>query len=340
MSVRNRTTPTRRLAPVRRLLSATALAAALALAATGCGGKANADNSAPKKGTLRVGVIGSKAELTGPIGFLNSEKKLLPGLKAEGFDKIEVFPFPNGPDLNQALVGGSLDVASYGDTPALVARGSGLDTRLISMAAIDSDASIVVKKNGPKTLEDLQGKKIGVQTGSYIHRYLLGALQDAKVKPAEVVHIYNADIEAPLERGDIAAAAVPQANAEVFKSKGYQIIDHLLEDHPDYAGTNATVSTDKFLDAHPKFAATWQQLQNSGVKDARAHWSDYVDYSVALSGFPADLVRPTIRKEQLPDTAFPERGLALLESTKKFLVEQKFIKKDFSVDDWRVGGAK
>jgi ABC-type nitrate/sulfonate/bicarbonate transport system substrate-binding protein len=34
--------------------------------------------------------------------------------------------FANGPDLNEALSGGSLDVGIYGDTPALVGRAAGL----------------------------------------------------------------------------------------------------------------------------------------------------------------------------------------------------------------------
>jgi NitT/TauT family transport system substrate-binding protein/sulfonate transport system substrate-binding protein len=327
--------PLRRL---RRLLASSALLTALSLSATGCGGEATADSDGAK-GTLRVGVIGSKAELTGPLGFLNSEKKLLPELGKLGFAKIEVFPFPNGPDLNQALVGGSLDVATYGDTPALVARGSGLDTRLISVASVDLDASIVVRKDGPRSLDDLRGKKVGVQTGSYIHRYLLGALRDADVEPSEVPHIYTTDIQAPLERGDIAAAAVPQVNAEVFASKGFRILDHLAEDHPDYAGTSVTVSTSTFLESHPEFAGTWQRLQKTAVADARSHWDAYTDFAVSLSDFPPDVVRPTIREDQLPDAAYPERGLALLASTKKFLVREKFVKKDFSVAEWKADAA-
>ncbi|MFI6347421.1 ABC transporter substrate-binding protein [Streptomyces sp. NPDC050560] len=323
--------------PPRRTRRAALAAAALLLAgaATACGSSA-ADTGGGSSGsaTLRVGVIGTKAELTGPTGYLHTEKKLLPLLRKAGFTAVKVYPFPNGPDLNQALVGGSLDVASYGDTPALVARGSGLATRLISLASVDNDASVVVRAGGPTSLKDLRGKKIAVATGSYMHRYLLGALQDEHVEPAEITHVYTADTQAPLERGDIAAAALPEVNARVFESKGFKVIDHLAEDHPDYAGTSATVSTDDFLSAHPGFVKLWRDAQDRGSRDALADFRRYQDFETTLDGFPAPLVRETTLKSQLPTSAVPKRGLQLLEGTKKFLVEQKFIKEDFDLGDW------
>ncbi|MFI7276566.1 ABC transporter substrate-binding protein [Streptomyces sp. NPDC049879] len=332
-----RTGPARSLP--RRLLAAVALPLALTAAVSGCSDEAAGDSGDGGGGrTLRVGVIGSRAQLSGPIGYLDQQGDLLPALEEFGFDSVEVSPFPNGPDLNQALVGGSLDVASYGDTPALVARGSGLDTRLIALGLVGNDASIVVRDDGPRSIEELAGKPIAVQTGSYIHRYLLGALQDADVEPSEILHIYTTDTEAPLERGDIAAAAMPQVNAEVFEQRGYRIIDHLAEDHPDYAGTSATVSTGAFLDDHPGFAARWQELQTQGVELARSDFAAYQDYAVSLSDFPEELVRETTREDQLPDTAFPERGIELLTGTKEFLVEQDFIDEDFDLDDWIVDG--
>ncbi|KAB8157907.1 PhnD/SsuA/transferrin family substrate-binding protein [Streptomyces sp. 3MP-14] len=330
-----RTTPrTARRRTRQRIALAALLPLALLTALTGCA--ESAANDGAETGTLRIGVIGSKAQLTGPVGYLHHRDELLPRLAELGFDDIEVFPFPNGPDLNQALVGGSLDVASYGDTPALVARGSGLETRLIAQAQVGNDASIVVRDDGPRSIEELEGERVSVQTGSYIHRYLLGALRDAGVEPAEVPHIYTADTEAPLERGDVAAAAMPQVNAEVFVAKGYRIIDHLAEDHPDYAGTSATVSTESFLDENPDFAAAWQEWQDEGVRLAREDFASYQDFAVTLSDFPEELVRATTLEEHLPDGPFPERGLELLAGTKEFLVEEDFIAEDFDLEDWLV----
>ncbi|MFD0533058.1 ABC transporter substrate-binding protein [Actinomadura luteofluorescens] len=103
---------------------------------------------------------------------------------------------------------GSLDIGQYGDTPALIGRGQGLPTRLLSLNSVRLDAAIVARKDGgPASLKDLEGKRIGVQTGSYIHRYLLGALERAGVRPKEIIHMYTPAIIAALEKNAIDAAA-------------------------------------------------------------------------------------------------------------------------------------
>jgi ABC-type nitrate/sulfonate/bicarbonate transport system substrate-binding protein len=265
----------------------------------------------------------------------------VPALSRLGVTDVKVVTFPNGPDLNQAIVAGELDLASYGDTPALVARGAGQPTKLIAQSSVNLDAGILAKKNGgPASIKDLQGRKIAVQTGSYIHRYLLGALADAGVKPAQIIHLYSTDTEAALERGDVDAAAVPAINFEVLKAKGYPGIDQASADHPGYRGTSATVVTEKFLAAHKDIVATWQQAQRDSFKDAKANWDEYLAFAVSLVQFPPDLVKKTTLREQLPDEPFTDAGLKLLDGTRVFLLENKFVKKEFSLDDWIAPGAR
>ncbi|MFI7547138.1 ABC transporter substrate-binding protein [Actinoplanes sp. NPDC049599] len=318
-----------------RTLPAVALVALLALA--GCGAEASEAAGPGDSFTLRVGAIGNGNQLSGPVGYLNSKNGLVPALSAVGVSAIKVVTFPNGPDLNQALAAGELDLATYGDTPALVARGAGQPTRLIAQAQINLDAGILAKKaGGPTSLAGLAGKKVAVQTGSYIHRYLLGALGDAGVKPAEVVHIYSSDVEAALERGDVDAAAVPIANVEALKAKGYPLITLASEDHRQYLGTSSTVVTEKFRNAKPGIVAAWQQAQREATGRAKADWPGFLAYTVSINGFPPKIVEATTIAEQWPAEPFTPEGLALLKGTKEFLVRQKFIRTDFTLGDWIV----
>ncbi|GAA2637192.1 hypothetical protein GCM10010399_83030 [Dactylosporangium fulvum] len=325
---------------LRTALAALALLAVPGLA--GCGGEpATAAAGEGGRFTLRIGTIGTGNRLTGPTGWWHSKGKLVPALSGIGVTDVKVVTFPNGPDLNQALVAGELDLASYGDTPALVAKGAGQPTKLIAQSVVNNDAGILAKKNGgPASVKDLQGKKVAVQTGSYIHRYLLGALADAGVKPAEIIHLYSTDTEAALERGDVDAAAVPAINYEVLKAKGYPGIDQASADHPGYRGTSATVVTDKFLAAHKDIVTAWQQVQRDATKEAKANWDDYLTFAVSLVQFPPDLVKKTTVKDQLPDEPFSDEGIKLLDGTRKFLVENKFIKKEFTLDEWIAPGAR
>ena len=319
-----------------RTLLAVALTALLALA--GCGGGPSEAAGPSDSFTLRVGAIGSGDKLSGPVGYLHSKNGLVPALSSLGVTGIKVVTFPNGPDLNQALAAGELDVATYGDTPALVARGARQPTRLIAQAQINLDAGILARKaGGPTSIAGLAGRKVAVQTGSYIHRYLLGALGDAGVKPAEVIHIYSSDVEAALERGDVDAAAVPIANVEALKAKGYPLITVAGKDHRRYLGTSATVATEKFLKARPGIVTAWQQAQRDATVQAKADWPGFLAYTVSINGFPPKIVEASTHADQWPAEPFTPEGLTLLRGTKEFLVQHKFVRTDFNLDEWIVG---
>ena len=66
---------------------------------------------------------------------------------------IELAAFPNGPNLNQAIQGGALDIGMYGDTPAMVAKSGGLDSHVLVQSSVGIDAWIVTKAGGPATVE-------------------------------------------------------------------------------------------------------------------------------------------------------------------------------------------
>lgn len=305
----------------------------LVLAATACG-SSEADSGS---GTLRIGVIGSGVgnKLTRAVGFLDQRGELLPELKAAGITKIKVATFPNGPDLNQALAGGSLDIGQYGDTPALIGRGQGLPTRLLSLNSVRLDAAIVAKKDGgPASLKDLEGKRIGVQTGSYIHRYLLGALEQAGVRPKEIIHMYTPAIIAALEKNSIDAGGLVSADQAAQEKKGYKSIDIASRDHPDLLGTSVTVVTEKYLAGHKDIVQVWQKAETKAVQVAKADWPGYTAYVARTGGYAADISIKTTLKDQLPDEPFPAEGLKLLEGTKTFLVQQTLIKKDYTLDSW------
>jgi NitT/TauT family transport system substrate-binding protein/sulfonate transport system substrate-binding protein len=316
------------------------LAAAATLLLAGATACTSADADSANSTTLRIGYIGTNDTLTGPLGYLLSTKQLVSHLKAAGITGVKTYNFANGPDLNQALAAGDLDVGVYGDTPALVARGAGQPTRLLGQAQVGLDAEIVTKKGGPTSLAALTGQTVAVAKGSYMHRYLLGALGDAHASPSQVLNIPTADTPAALAKGDIAAAALPIANAEALRAQGYPVIDDLVRDHPNYAGTTVEVATEGYLKSHPKFVSVWQATHRFAAAQAKAHWDAYLRFAHTLSSFPPAVIDATTKAEQYPDTSFTDRGLQLLEGTQKFLVDAELEAKSFPIDGWVADGAK
>jgi len=303
---------------------------------TACSSKASGATS----DTLRVGYIGPTDKLTGTLGYLQEKNELVGQLSKLGVKKIKTYGFANGPDLNQALASGDLDVGLYGDTPAIVARAAGQKTRLVGQSTINLDAEIVTKKGGPSSLKELDGQTVAVAKGSYMHRYLLGALDDAKVTPEQVLNIPTADTAAALAKGQIAAAALPIANAEALRAQGYPVIDGLVKDHPDYAGTSVEVVTQSYLDNHKNFVKVWQALHKHAATEAKANWSDYLSFAHTLAKFPPAIIDATTLKDTIPVQPLTAEGLKLLQGTQDFLVEEKLAAKPFDIDDWIAPGAK
>lgn len=286
--------------------------------------------------TLRFGFIstGSGKVPTGPTGWALYQGKLKPELQKLGITDVQIVSFPNGPNLNEALVAGEVDVGIYGDAPAIVGRANGIKTRLISQEQVGLNVWLLAKKNGPRSIADLKGQKVATSRGSYMHRYLMGLLQESGIAPqVTVVHLLPGDAQAALERGEIAAYAAAIGSGPLLVSKGFPLIDE-ADKHPDLSGTSVTVVKEDFLTKHPNLPTRWNQIKQEAVKDIKANPEAYYKFHAEASGYPIDVVKASYPLDQFPEEPFSPKGLQLLEGTKKFLVSQKLAKADFKLTDW------
>ncbi|MCG6136536.1 MAG: ABC transporter substrate-binding protein [Nostoc sp. LLA-1] len=288
--------------------------------------------------TLRLGIISTTRSQvpTGPAGWAIHRNKFLPELEKVGITDVKISSFPNGPNLNEALVSGSIDVGIYGDTPALVARSQEIPTRLISQEQVGMNAWLLVKENGPRTVADLKGQKVATARGSYMHRYLMGLLQKHNVADqVSVVHLLTSDAEAALERGDVAAIVASVGAGPLLQKKGYVAIDE-ARNHPDLPGTSVAVATETFLTKHPDLPQKWNRIKQAAVKDIQANTEAYYQFHAEVSGYPLDVVKISYPIQQFPQEPVPAQGKQLLEGTKQFLVSQNLAKTDFQLTDWIV----
>lgn len=286
--------------------------------------------------TLRIGFISANNNktITGPEGWAQSKGYLESELKKYGVKEFKYFNFPNGPNLNEAITAGTLDIGIYGDTPAINGKAAGLKTRLINQTQINMNAWLVAKADGPKTLADLKGKKVATSQGSYMSRYLTSLLKDQGLdKDVKILHLLPADGEAALSRGDIAAYAYPTGFGPLLLKKGYVAIDEAVK-HPVLQGSSLTVVTEDYLAKNPQFPKLWNDLRTKAVKEIRENSEEYFKFYAEASGYPVDVVKASFKIEQWPVESSTADGLKLIEETKKFLVEQGLAKKDYVITDW------
>jgi sulfonate transport system substrate-binding protein len=316
------------------------LAAVFLTVAVGCTNNASSTNSKESNKSqstiLRIGYVGSTKDNipSGVDGWGIQQKLLQEKLKKIGIEKFEFHAFPNGPPLNEAIAAGELDIGILGDTPAIVGRSNGLKTKLINQAAINSNVWLITPKNGVKTLEDLKGKTVATQLGSYMYRYLIGVLKEKGLdKDVKIVNMLSSDAEAALNRNDIAAYAFPTNSGPLIKSKGYPVIDE-AKDHPDLLGSTVTVVTQDYLSDNPDFLTIWNEVRKQSLEDLLKKPEDFYQFQSEQVGYPVEVMQDSLPLSNLKSEALSEEGIKLLEGTKKFLVEGEFAKKDFDLNDW------
>lgn len=319
----------------RRKLLAAALAGAAALAAPGL---VRAQAAAPRN-LLRLGFIGPGKKPASATGWALQQGLLQRELTPLGLTEVVTRVFPNGPDLNEALVSGHLDVGIYGDTPAVVARAQGFEGSLLGFDNVGMNVWLLTPRGGVKSVKELEGKVVGVALGSYMHRYVLGLLKESGLqKSVKVVHMLPRDGEPALERGAVAAFAAPINTGPLLESRGYPVLDE-AQARPHLRGTSVIVAAAPLLARAPALPAAWARARTAALGEIRRDSSAYYAFHAEVSGFPVAAVRDSYPLSHFPDQAYPAEGLKLIEEVKRFLLAENLIRRDFDLAQWQVAGA-
>jgi sulfonate transport system substrate-binding protein len=315
--------------PVLLVLSAVA-ACGGAPSSTSTGGSSDAP--------LRVGVIvAGSAKGYGIESWAYQQGILQKHLASDSIGSVQFIAFPNGPNLNQALKGGSLDLGVLGDTPAISGRAADLPTQLSGVSVRGQDAWLIAGK-GISSVADLAGKTVATQQGSYMHRYLVSLLAQAGLTSSVKVSflLVNAAQQA-LDKGDIAAYAAPVPTAPLLQSKGYAVIDKASE-HPGLAG-NSYITIGKDAAAkYPNLARDW----NAGIADAAtkiaADPSSYYDFAAQTGGLPLAVVKQAYPTSEFGNPDLTATDVTTVQTTLDFLVTQKLAAGPFDVASWIAPG--
>lgn len=122
---------------------------------------------------------------TQPIYIAKAAGYLAP-LEAKYNVTFQFHSFPYGAPENQAMAAGSLDLASAGMGPAVVAAAR-LPAKLLGITILEQTAILVPSDSSVRTVADLKGKRIAYPgEGSQQYPLLLNALQKAGLKASDV----------------------------------------------------------------------------------------------------------------------------------------------------------
>ncbi|WP_312242339.1 ABC transporter substrate-binding protein [Pantoea sp.] len=137
-------------------------------------------------------------------------------LKASGELKnlpydLTLTAFDSGAPVQEALNAGALDIGFTGDLPFLFVYAAGAPVKAVGAWQNNPDSIALLTRPdaGIHSLQDLKGKQIAVNRGGWGHYLILGLLERAGLKPADVTLRFLGPVDgrAALTSGAVAAWA-------------------------------------------------------------------------------------------------------------------------------------
>ncbi|WP_258534732.1 ABC transporter substrate-binding protein [Streptomyces sp. PT12] len=158
--------------------------------------------------------------------------------------RVEWANLSGGPQCSEAFRAGSLDVCSAAEIPAIHARWTGLDTRLVASVFREDPIANPLYELGIapgadiETLEDLRGKRIAFSPGQAQGTLVLRILQELGLtrEDVELVEMPSTGDVYPTALGSGQVDAAPIAGVNIrryldrYGSEGVLTIDHGLRE--------------------------------------------------------------------------------------------------------------
>ncbi|NRI68677.1 ABC transporter substrate-binding protein [Rhodococcus sp. MS16] len=283
------------------------------------------------------GAAGKSPTDTTSFGYAVHEGLAQPILEKYGFEYKAFVGFNNGPPVVQALQTGDVQVGLIGDTPAVQAKASGIDVPALVIDKPASDIWFLGREGGVSKIEDLAGKKVGLQFGSNFDKYGRAVLERAGVADqVELVNLLFADALPALQRGDIDAVPLPATTAGIWRKQiNFPILSKASVDDPDLLATSVALTSRETFAANPELAkAVWEVIQ-AGDKAIDANHDGYAQFVFDATGSPVDVVKEATLWNFQSEPVDPD-GLNTVRSTLDFLVKSGKAPNAFDVTTWAV----
>jgi ABC-type nitrate/sulfonate/bicarbonate transport system substrate-binding protein len=206
--------------------------------------------SASAAETLRVGKAVAEA-----FSFVPADIGIRTGIFQKNNVNLEVTAFAGDAKMQQAAAADSIDLLlGSGPAMAFVAKGSPIKG-VAAMAGAPLLLALVVRPDGPKTVEDLKGKTVSVSTAGSLTYWLVSETSrrhgwgpnGIKIAPMGAV----AGQIAALKRGDIQGLITDIGNAFELEKRGEGRILVRFNDIKDFH-IHVIFATDKLIASKPE----------------------------------------------------------------------------------------
>jgi NitT/TauT family transport system substrate-binding protein len=205
---------------------------------------------------------------------------------------VETVALDGGVKVYRALLSGDVDIAMAPGTIAIVGVSKGSPARIIYVNAPKFEASMVARENVP-TMEDLKGKRIGIQQpGGFADILSRNVLRAAKIDPNDVDFVSIATEDVPALVADQVDTGILHVEQEMLaKSKvpGIHAIARMWELQPEQLYQTNTVRDETIAEKPDKLKG----FIKANIEATRLMYSDrdkVLPIIVKHTGYPEDIV--------------------------------------------------
>ncbi len=320
-----------------------------------CTKKGNAENTSEASGKVEGTKEGTKELTEIVIGYPSTGANWAGGVVAmadyEGYFneylnplgyKVTLTGFTGaGPAINDALASKDIDLAAYAEIPGIVSKSNGVDTSLLLVTQRHlSSAVVVTEESEIKSIEDLRGKKIGYSRGTTIQEYLLKVLKSAGLteKDVELVNLTAAESSSALLTGAIDANASVLAVTQALVEKNNARVIAPASEDGEYDASMILIGRTAFVQDNEAAVVGMIKALIKAKEKIVADPDAFYQISADKSGANISTIKVTSGDEDLSFPSIPnsldQDYLDYLSASKQFLLENKLITKDFSIEDW------
>jgi len=206
--------------------------------------------------------------------------------------------FPAGPQLLEAVNGGSIDFGITGEAPPVFAQAAGVPFVYIAAdRPAPAGEAILVPRGSPiRTVADLKSKRVAFNRGSNVHYLLIAALEKAGLKFGDIEPAYlaPADGRAAFARGSVDAWVIwdPYLAAGEAATRARVLADATgLARNPQFY-----LASSAFAKARPDLVRVL--LGEIGKTDAWAakHQAEVATLLAPRTGLPLDVLRVALAR--------------------------------------------
>lgn len=199
--------------------------------------------------TIRIGIL----QVPNDVTAARQTKALEQAARKQGY-RVKYYAFDSGVDANKALMANSVDMATMGDTNAVVAMAAKIPVNLVWVNdVVGSNEQLVVKQTAQiKRPADLKGKTIATPFASTSHYSLMMYLKaNHLLGKVRLMDMQTTEIVAAWRRGDIDGAYTWEPSLSRLPGRKCLMSSEQLEKQ-GYLTANVTLATTQFQQRHPE----------------------------------------------------------------------------------------